>query len=60
MNSALVKKASKRLWLVRRLKNMGASQWDLVDMYTKQIRSVLELAVPAWQGALTLEEKLDM
>ena len=56
----LVKKASKRLWLIRRLKNMGASQWDLVDMYTKQIRSVLELAVPAWQGALTLEEKLDI
>ena len=53
----MVKKATKRLWLIRRLKNLGASQFDLVDMYRKQVRGVLELAVPAWQGALTLQEK---
>ena len=56
----ILKKANKRLWLIRRLKNMGASQHDLVDMFIKQIRSILELAVPVWQGSLTLEDKADL
>ena len=34
-----------------RLLASGAKREDLVDVYTKQIRSVLELAVPAWQEA---------
>ena len=45
----MIKKANKRLWILRRLKFLGAQQDDLVDLYMKQIRSVLELAVPAWQ-----------
>ena len=56
----IVKKANKRLWIVRRLKKMGASDQDLVDMYIKQIRSILELAVPAWQGALTVDDKIEI
>ena len=31
---------------------------DMIDVYIKQIRSVLELAVPAWHPSLTLEEKI--
>ena len=56
----MVEKASKRLWIVRRLKNLGADQDSLVDVYVKQIRPVLELAVPVWQGALSQEEKIDL
>ena len=44
----LVRKANKRLWMIRRLKNMGALQDDLIDMFIKQIRCILEQAVPAW------------
>ena len=29
-------------------------------MYTKQCRSILEYAVPAWQGSITLQEKQDI
>ena len=29
-------------------------------MYIKQVRSILELAVPAWAGAITLEERDDI
>ena len=29
-------------------------------MYSKQVRSVLELSVPAWQGSLTLGEKTEL
>ena len=33
---------------------------DLLDVYVKQIRSVLELALPAWHGAITLAEQMDI
>ena len=56
----IVGKANKRLWILRRLKNLGAQQIDLVDVFIKQIRSVLELAAPAWQGGLTQVEKQDI
>ena len=56
----MVKKANKRLWIVRRLKHLGAQQDDLIDLYMKQIRSVLELAVPAWHGAITQVERMDI
>ena len=56
----MVSKASKRLWILRRLKKLGATQKDLVDVYVKQIRCILELAVPAWQGSLSQAEKLDL
>ena len=53
----IVAKANKRLWILRRLSNLGAKHIDLIEIYTKQIRSVLELAVPAWQGGLSQAEK---
>ena len=56
----IIKKANRRLWILRRLKNLGASQADLVEVYSKQIRCVLELAVPAWHPSLTLEEKVNI
>ena len=46
--------------MIRRLKGLGAQQEELVDMYIKQCKSNLELAVPAWQGALTMVEKQDI
>ena len=56
----MISKANKRLWILRRLKNMGAKNSDLVEVYTKQIRCILELAVPAWQGGLSQAEKTDL
>ena len=56
----MVKKASKRLWILRRLKYLGANSNDLLEVYNKQIRCVLELAVPAWQGGVSQVEKQDL
>ena len=42
---------------MRRLKKLGANEEELKDLYIKQVRSVLELAVPAWQGAITQAER---
>ena len=52
-----VKKAYKKQWVVRRLKELGASEQELIDIYIEQVRSILELAVPAWQGAITQAER---
>ena len=56
----MVLKAYKRVWIIRRLKNLGAEDRDLVDIYYKQIRSVLELAVPVWHGGITQAEHHDI
>ena len=50
---ALVKKAMSRIWLLRRMKQMGVSQTTLADYWAKEGRSVLELAVPLWHSGLT-------
>ena len=42
-----------RLWMLRNLKRYGARLEDLVDVYEKQCRSILEMAVPAWSPGLT-------
>ena len=49
----LCQKGYKRLWLIRRLKTLGATQPEMLDVYTKQVRSILELAVPVWSPGLT-------
>ena len=41
-------------------KTLDKSSIDLVEVYTKQIRCVLELAAPAWQGSLSQVEKQDL
>ena len=57
---SIVARASNKLWVIRRLKGLGANTDELVDMYTKQCRSILELAVPAWHGAITFVERQDI
>ena len=42
----ICKRGYSRLWMLRRLKALGATQTELVDVYEKQVRSILELAVP--------------
>ena len=56
----IVKRAANKLWLLRRLKKMGANRAELVDMYTKHCRSILEYAVPVWNGAITGYECKDI
>ena len=58
--SSMVRKASKRLWILRRLKKLGATKSSLVEVYLKQIRCILEFGAPAWQGSLTLDDNTDI
>ena len=52
----MIHKAYSRLWMIKRLKKRGASLDDLTEIYTKQVRSVLEFGVPVWNSALTKDE----
>ena len=49
-------KGYSRIWMIRRLSKLGASQTDMLDVYNKQIRCVLELAVAVWTPWLTKQE----
>ena len=52
----ICQKGYERLWMLRRLNGLGASKAEMLDVYNKQVRSVLELAVPVWQPAITQQE----
>ena len=56
----IVERGYKRVWMLRRLKTLGASDHQLVDVYIKQVRSVLELAVPVWHSSLTVADKISI
>ena len=49
-------KGFSRLWMLRRLKVLGAEKQELLDVYRQQVISVLELAVPVWAPGLTKNE----
>ena len=56
----IVEKGYTRLWILRRLKKHGAGHEDLLDVYMKQVRSLLELALPAWHPGLTQSDSIDI
>ena len=46
--------------MIKRLKSLGASTEHLKDVYFKQVRSVLELAVPAWHSGPAQSDSSDI
>ena len=56
----MIKKASKRLWILRRLRSLGARSNSLLDVYVKQVRSILEFGAPVWNAGLTKSEICDI
>ena len=41
------------LWMIRRLKSLNCPQEQLIDTFIKQVRSIMEMACPAWHPTLT-------
>ena len=56
----VIKKAAKRLYLLKVLKSYGAPEKDLMAFYTSVIRSVLEYGAQVWHGSLTGEQCYDI
>ena len=52
----IVGRAWKRMWIIRRLKALGASETDQISVLRCQVLSVLQFAVPAWTTMLTKAE----
>ena len=48
----ICKKAYSRLWMLRRLKTLGANIEEILDVYFTQVRCVLEMAVVVWEPGL--------
>jgi hypothetical protein len=52
----IVKRAWKRMWVVRRLKSLGAGERELLSVLRAQVLSVLQFASPAWSTQITAKE----
>ena len=60
-NTAYIcKKARSKLWILRRMKNMELDVFQLFDVYIKEVRSILEMAVPVWHSSLTKKQTADI
>ena len=55
-----VKNASKKLWLLIRFKNLGATRDQLLELYQLKSRCLAEFVSPAFHGALTLQQSNDL
>ena len=56
----ICKRAFSKMWLLRRMQIMGLDFTTILDYYLKEVRSILELAVPAWHSNLTLKLSADI
>ena len=55
----IVSKAYSRMWILRRLKAIGATRTRLIDVLQKQVLSVVTLGVAAWDCMWTMAERTD-
>ena len=53
-------KARQKLWILRRTVKLGLDIFKMFDVYTKEVRSILELAVPVWHSRLTKQQTADI
>ena len=56
----ICKRAYKRMWTLRQMKRLDIEPYVILDVYIKEIRAVLELAVPAWHSALTKKQTAEI
>ena len=56
----IIKKAMKKMWLLRRMKNVQLDVHIIFDYYLKEIRPIVEYASPVWNSGLTLKQSYDI
>ena len=52
----ITKRATKKLWMLQRLKWIGADQEILLETYKLHVRTILEECVPLWHSSLTIKD----
>ena len=50
-------KCFKNLWMIRRMKETGATINEMKEVYIRQIRSITEIGCPIWNRSLTEKDK---
>ena len=48
------------MWIIRRLMEYDIDTPTLFDVYCKEIRSILEMAVPVWHSGLTKKQSMEI
>ena len=46
-------KAHRKLWILRRMMKLNLTEYELFDVYQKEVRFILEFAAPVWHSNLT-------
>ena len=52
----MVARCYQKMWMLRNLRNFGAEEEHLLEVYYQQIRSIVEMACPVWNPGLTQQE----
>ena len=52
--------AKQKLWILRRMLKLDLDIHRMYDVYVKEIRSILEMAVPVWHSGLTKLQSSDI
>ena len=58
--SIISQKSFARMWMLRRLKPLGATNEELLDVYDKQLRCITEFTPPVWSSGLSLDESTQL
>ena len=53
-------KARRKIWILRRMLQYNLTPEIMFDVYAKEVRSILELAVPVWHSGLTKRQSNDI
>ena len=56
----MVKKASKKIWLLRRMKKLGLDETTIASFWRAEGLCHLEYCSPVWSGALTKRQQRDL
>ena len=52
----ICQKARRKLWLLRRMRGLDLTIPQMLDVYCKEVRSILEMCVPVWHSGLTKKQ----
>ena len=53
-------KAWRKLWILRRFLLLNLDRFEMFDVYAKEIRSILEYAVPVWHSSITKKQSSEI
>ena len=56
----ICQKARRKIWILRRMVELDLDPFVMLDIYHKEVRSIVEMAVPAWHPGLTKIQTKDI